>query len=168
MRGTRSHVIGFFRTIGIIPAHAGNTIMASYWVCEPRDHPRACGEHYVSPTVKVLTSGSSPRMRGTHSSLDAYGVAQGIIPAHAGNTGGAARAPRARWDHPRACGEHPWGRLTSGIATGSSPRMRGTLGTGNHIQLGMGIIPAHAGNTYTRNHRNVSSRDHPRACGEHL
>ena len=52
--------------------------------------------------------------------------------------------------------------------TGSSPRMRGTpLRSGCRL-LRSGIIPAHAGNTRASLRRRTGTRDHPRACGEHL
>ena len=71
---------------GIIPACAGNT-----HVCLPLrepfgDHPRVCGEHYVSGCSFAMRVGSSPRVRGTLT-LEGYTFnADGIIPACAGNT----------------------------------------------------------------------------------
>ena len=51
---------------------------------------------------------------------------------------------------------------------GSSPRMRGSPLSKDMENTGYGIIPAHAGLTFSQaraiNHR----RDHPRACGAHL
>ena len=50
---------------GIIPAYAGNTHPA-FATCGPnRDHPRVCGEHWVSRASTPSMRGSSPRMRGT-------------------------------------------------------------------------------------------------------
>ena len=48
---------------------------------------------------------------------------------------------------PRTCGEHI---LLTNVLTGawgSSPRMRGTRELGGPAAPGLGIIPAHAGNT---------------------
>ncbi len=48
-----------------IPAHAGNSDCADI---DPRIHavhPRACGEQETAANVITLSSGSSPRMRGT-------------------------------------------------------------------------------------------------------
>ncbi|PLS27333.1 hypothetical protein CGZ88_0860 [Bifidobacterium anseris] len=51
---------------------------------------------------------------------------------------------------------------------GSSPRLRGAPRTYRHRQRQVGIIPALAGSTSYRKLPVVSSRDHPRACGEHI
>lgn len=70
----------------IIPAYAGNTEAARNRCADSGDHPRVCGEHYLLSIVLTVISGSSPRMRGTHTApLHTRGNA-GIIPAYAGNT----------------------------------------------------------------------------------
>ena len=50
---------------------------------------------------------------------------------------------------------------------GSSPRMRGTLPAARRVEVVVGIIPAHAGNTASTLHVSLFYWDHPRACGEH-
>ena len=45
MRGTHGEDEGLYIVLGIIPAHAGNTIMIFNKKFRKRDHPRACGEH---------------------------------------------------------------------------------------------------------------------------
>ena len=50
---------------------------------------------------------------------------------------------------------------------GSSPRLRGTLDYLACRWNNLGIIPALAGNTTCPRWRTSSTRDHPRACGEH-
>ena len=89
------------------------------------DHPRACGELGERPIAKCDLFGSSPRMRGTPTD-GAYKVGLNrIIPAHAGNSIGAAASMSPKADHPRACGELLWVWETRHQMTGSSPRMRG-------------------------------------------
>ena len=75
------------------------------------------------------------------------GERNGIIPACAGSTyPEACRAPGS-WDHPRMCGEHDVSQLTTDVATGSSPHVRGAH-VGGHVVLDeLGIIPACAGST---------------------
>ncbi len=68
MRGTRLLRVLAGIGAGIIPAYAGNTNSISNWTCGSRDHPRVCGEHALSLIRVELAPGSSPRMRGTHSS----------------------------------------------------------------------------------------------------
>ena len=90
MRGTRSRPRGVLAPWRIIPAHAGNSGDSSDRGLASADHPRACGElvrlmHWVFALL-----GSSPRMRGTQKgSVDEVAFTR-IIPAHAGNSPGAA------------------------------------------------------------------------------
>ena len=86
MRGTRPTFSHGRAAGGIIPAHAGNTATPPRLLPAPRDHPRACGEHYNGQTKNFRVTGSSPRMRGTLAPLSHMVQDQGIIPAHAGNT----------------------------------------------------------------------------------
>ena len=111
--------------------------------------------------------GSSPRMRGTLDSLDSLSLDMGIIPAHAGNTRQHNQSMLDLWDHPRACGEHRKNIQTSDTPTGSSPRMRGTPEFIHSRMFILGIIPAHAGNTFDDSQVKSDFGDHPRACGEH-
>ncbi len=131
------------------------------------DHPRACGEHYAPPEHVSFTQGSSPRLRGTPLEDFPELKKAGIIPALAGNTWCRTVMALTRWDHPRACGEHPIQPRTTSAPMGSSPRLRGTRFHG-FIRGGQNrIIPALAGNTRCSRSARDGSRDHPRACGEH-
>ena len=126
MRGTllaANYVIDCLR---IIPAHAGNTGVTFSPTPWSWDHPRACGEHRGHANLRVLSRGSSPRMRGTPGFGVAYNPLRGIIPAHAGNTGWSFLFPFLVGDHPRACGEHIFRFVPGARLLGSSPRMRGT------------------------------------------
>ena len=147
MRGTRCGHQASEPEIGIIPAHAGNTLSAMAQSWKRRDHPRACGEHAFRAVRVDRATGSSPRMRGTLWRGSRESRRPGIIPAHAGNTGLTSLIIFSFRDHPRACGEHWVDRSRSATATGSSPRMRGTPLDSLTLLLSVGIIPAHAGNT---------------------
>ena len=65
------------------------------------------------------------------------------------------------------CGEHVAPLSPFGPLIGSSPRVRGTLERLDGVHDGLGIIPACAGNTRRTARATISSRDHPRVCGEH-
>ena len=65
MRGTPVVQQLFKLALGIIPAHAGNTLGRSPPNRSNRDHPRACGEHFSTNERSACSAGSSPRMRGT-------------------------------------------------------------------------------------------------------
>ena len=167
MRGTQHIILLQEVHCGIIPAHAGNTL---FFVLSPVlfwDHPRACGEHMVGHLAGTDSVGSSPRMRGALRFAWNTIAEMGIIPAHAGNTCRFDSMPHWNWDHPRACGEHMMSKDSEALYEGSSPRMRGTRFDGELWCRRHGIIPAHAGNTSSIISISSSSRDHPRACGEH-
>ena len=57
---------------------------------------------------------------------------------------------------------------TMSRVTGSSPLARGTPGKPPQINWDIGLIPARAGNTRTRNLRKASLGAHPRSRGEHM
>ena len=167
MRGTPGTRHPLWNHPGIIPAHAGNTPFRTGVHVAVRDHPRACGEHKTTRTLRAVVRGSSPRMRGTPVPHLQGAAGIGIIPAHAGNTQPAETRSGCCRDHPRACGEHAQTKWQGVCGWGSSPRMRGTRVDVHERRRILGIIPAHAGNTYTLPPTYYACRDHPRACGEH-
>ena len=167
MRGTPAALSFDGTRLGIIPAYAGNTDGVFYVPGTVWDHPRVCGEHTVSMVVYATMLGSSPRMRGTLGSQLCLSVGVGIIPAYAGNTSWLPPVENWSGDHPRVCGEHLHGSLPSMGTSGSSPRMRGTLGDCLAGFFRHGIIPAYAGNTGLVRRGHGRSGDHPRVCGEH-
>ena len=131
-----------------------------------RAHPRSRGENLI-PTVMQLSSvGSSPLTRGKH--LPAHGVPPhaGLIPAHAGKTGGGGVSPVERPAHPRSRGENLGVPCRLRAIAGSSPLTRGKPRAGPRRRRASGLIPAHAGKTarVTRLHRH--QRAHPRSRGE--
>ena len=72
-----------------------------------------------------------------------------LIPAHAGKTAQIDAKAAELGAHPRACGENL--RLTDRTLSrpGSSPRMRGKHGRQARPQAKHGLIPAHAGKTFS-------------------
>ena len=126
VRGTHLQLERFGWEGGIIPACAGNTLNTRSRVRLRRDHPRMCGEHRQTGIIRQRRLGSSPHVRGTLSDLHGLLVAQGIIPACAGNTHSPARKTRPCGDHPRMCGEHRISSMTISRRPGSSPHVRGT------------------------------------------
>ena len=106
-------------------------------------------------------------MRGTLPISRQPGFLSRIIPADAGNTKHPHAISPACADHPRGCGEHSKGDERQVGQTGSSPRMRGTLGGYALGAPSRRIIPADAGNTHWLCFRGLLAEDHPRGCGEH-
>ncbi len=168
MRGTRAHPSRPERCSRFIPAHAGNTFFRSLAIRQRPVHPRACGEHAGRAAACTISSGSSPRMRGTRRSQEWMDTDGRFIPAHAGNTPSISAWVSSTPVHPRACGEHFATIARTRPVLGSSPRMRGTL---LHLEQRTGdlrFIPAHAGNTAVIIPNPPPRAVHPRACGEHV
>ena len=167
MRGTLAGTIPVDAVHGIIPAYAGNTRERHGTVSDRRDHPRVCGEHILGDSNADIHRGSSPRMRGTRGGGIGALRLVGIIPAYVGNTPHTTCSWSRNWDHPRVCGEHHTCTFTGRLGAEPSPRMRGTPNVRLVGRLGLGIIPAYAGNTYRMCRSYTVPRDHPRVCGEH-
>ena len=69
----------------IIPARAGSRSRSGRTHLADKDHPRACGEQTSRTSPPMLSSGSSPRVRGAGALDSACTVSYGIIPARAGS-----------------------------------------------------------------------------------
>ena len=147
MRGKLGNAWNAVVNIGLIPAHAGKTIMEQTADAHGKAHPRACGENGRGRMRRCQGSGSSPRMRGKHCATGAAAGEVGLIPAHAGKTRGKPRRHSTCQAHPRACGENIYPSLKTCTAKGSSPRMRGKRVDKLISGLSGGLIPAHAGKT---------------------
>ena len=82
--------------------------------------------------LMVMSTGSSPRVRGEGSPAMLRRVFTGIIPAGAGRSAFVAWAQDESKDHPRGCGEKPTTEAGVIWRQGSSPRVRGE---GNHCKI---------------------------------
>ena len=91
-----------------------------------------------------------------------------FIPAPAGNIPSSERWASPFPVHPRACGEHNRAGLRQCERSGSSPRLRGTLGARRRHGLSRRFIPAPAGNINGSKTNGAMGTVHPRACGEHV
>ena len=86
MRGAQVAVKILVHDGGIIPADAGSTDSLATFRPDHKDHPRGCGEHYITLLLHYCCSGSSPRMRGARMHSLVLADSRGIIPADAGST----------------------------------------------------------------------------------
>ena len=86
MRGARRYSRDSSRWARIIPAYAGSTTRKTLFSIGLWDHPRVCGEHFMTKDNALIVQGSSPRMRGAPCGITDNGTRQGIIPAYAGST----------------------------------------------------------------------------------
>ncbi len=149
-----------------IPAWAGNAEIDGRIASRQTVHPRVGGERGEKVFRGSHIAGSSPRGRGTqrrhHRQLDA----DRFIPAWAGNAPPPRASPPATTVHPRVGGERS-SRLRQSIPQpGSSPRGRGTRGSGSGNRQGLRFIPAWAGNAHRQRQSPPPSAVHPRVGGE--
>ena len=122
----------------------------------------------MSAILLPSTTGSSPRMRGTRTGRRPQRPRERFIPAYAGNALHTCGVRRQHAVHPRVCGERSPTKGRDMSITGSSPRMRGTLGD---LWPGRGLrrfIPAYAGNAEALRYRPSAAPVHPRVCGERV
>ena len=151
---------------GLIPAHAGKTRSSAPTTRSLRAHPRSRGENAGSCGPPHVPRGSSPLTRGKLAGLGYSSAWGGLIPAHAGKTTTPLPRSRSWWAHPRSRGENDAGAPHPRARFGSSPLTRGKLDVGVGVDQVGGLIPAHAGKTFSRSARAVGATAHPRSRGE--
>ena len=165
VRGRLLAVCLFGRSLGLIPASAGQTCMTvsrwgGIWA-----HPRECGADGIRTYVDSENAGSSPRVRGRLTKKHVNFTCTGLIPASAGQTSLCALLDDRAGAHPRECGaDHT--RVHEAVnRRGSSPRVRGRRAGGERGCVDVGLIPASAGQTPLSRSCPRSARAHPRECG---
>ena len=133
--------------MGLIPAHAGKTWNVGTVPDREGAHPRSRGENSISGLIVDRATGSSPLTRGKRRIADASFRRSGLIPAHAGKTGGSMGVVLSVWAHPRSRGENDVDECDRIKVAGSSPLTRGKLSLSVCWLVAYGLIPAHAGKT---------------------
>ena len=113
-----------------IPARAGEPPRCSPRWCRTPVHPRACGGAARFAAIFALSSGSSPRVRGSRRTLLSAAHWQRFIPARAGEPAAGTGTTRRISVHPRACGGATLRHEQPSSSPGSSPRVRGSLSAG--------------------------------------
>ena len=187
MRGKESIAVGIGDGIGITPAYAGKNSSSVAMSRAFTDHPRVCGEKCCFGSSCSPSTGSPPRMRGKVSRCCSRRAAcggspprmrgkdrlwqqrfheVGITPAYAGKSDMHANGFCCPKDHPRVCGEKPFGLPSCLNFAGSPPRMRGKDSCGAEFQQPSGITPAYAGKSHVVDTIWPAFWDHPRVCGE--
>ncbi len=165
MRGSPAKRALDQKSIGSIPARAGEP--PPYRLCRAssRVYPRACGGAVKAICHRCEFLGLSPRVRGSHMLIGRLAMVRGSIPARAGE-------PRRRWPgagrsrvYPRACGGAMVRSLRRSGRWGLSPRVRGSHDAGAACRCLGGSIPARAGEPSPANCGSVTFWVYPRACG---
>ena len=77
---------------GLIPAHAGKTLVSSSCSTRAEAHPRSRGENPTDASRGSLLAGSSPLTRGKQLRGPTEVIHVGLIPAHAGKTDSGKRS----------------------------------------------------------------------------
>ena len=85
-RGKHETVCRTLERVGLIPAHAGKTVVPLVPGRTFRAHPRSRGENVFTKQPVFCDAGSSPLTRGKPGAALDCGVEGGLIPAHAGKT----------------------------------------------------------------------------------
>ena len=124
-RGKRRPVTRGTARSGLIPAHAGKTQPRAHQSHGGRAHPRSRGENLRLAEEGMDVLGSSPLTRGKPLAARETVQLAGLIPAHAGKTGGRGKRARTARAHPRSRGENAKIEIGRLIARGSSPLTRG-------------------------------------------
>ena len=127
MRGKAVPVAAVAVAAGIIPACAGKRDKTAIFEEWCRDHPRVCGEKFMSAIALWYAVGSPPHVRGKAEPERLRQLSGGITPACAGKRGVWYNQKLWCWDHPRVCGEKLVLRLTGVKFLGSPPHMRGKV-----------------------------------------
>ena len=86
MRGTELLAEALRERGGITPADAGNRHHYRRKDVGTTDHPRGCGEQFISMMADAADNGSPPRMRGTATPISFFTRKRRITPADAGNS----------------------------------------------------------------------------------
>ena len=89
----------------ITPAYAGKRPGADVPYTGGTDHPRVCGEKWMTRKRETSFTGSPPRMRGKAPFLILLTRNIRITPAYAGKSAPAGHTALVEQDHPRVCGE---------------------------------------------------------------
>ena len=130
-----------------IPAYAGKTFDLKTRHHQATEHPRVCGENGISSITRIVTSGTSPRMRGKLAAEMFVAAARRNIPAYAGKTHCRQKRHNQGKEHPRVCGENKVYPCALSRQRGTSPRMRGKRHSLAPNTPNARNIPAYAGKT---------------------
>ena len=150
---------------GSIPACAGEPAERISPPAPSAVYPRVCGG--TSPLCRCPVGwwGLSPRVRGNHLVVKVSVLADGSIPACAGEPPGGCVVPVPPGVYPRVCGG-TWGMSAiSPRNDGLSPRVRGNLGDKFGQRNQGGSIPACAGEPVMVPGLARLRKVYPRVCG---
>ena len=150
---------------GSIPAGAGEPGSHPLRACPPRVYPRGCGGAHTTTHGNSAGAGLSPRVRGSLMGTTQRLSQCGSIPAGAGEPHCADWQSEDGWVYPRGCGGAAAGMKGGDLATGLSPRVRGSPPHRAGLWGGGGSIPAGAGEPQGPIAHKRRWWVYPRGCG---
>ena len=164
-RGKRHQARVELVAFGSIPAWAGETCVGRPAVCPESVYPRVGGGNSPIFLPTPPFAGLSPRGRGKQGDGPALVDGKGSIPAWAGETCPQCRSMPILEVYPRVGGGNERAGRRGGLSGGLSPRGRGKLQDWQRGHIGIGSIPAWAGETRPGRRLCPQCRVYPRVGG---
>ena len=153
---------------GSIPACAGEAVESSGGHRNGWVYPRVCGGSRRKARSGAASGGLSPRVRGKRFASCTSRLAQGSIPACAGEAGGRYAGREKAVVYPRVCGGSLLLAAANAASDGLSPRVRGKRPRPRQQRPPRRSIPACAGEAGSGRGAEVCYRVYPRVCGGSL
>ena len=150
---------------GPIPACAGQPAVDCLFAVHGWAYPRVCGATLDHAFTLKPPWGLSPRVRGNRAFGTFLQARAGPIPACAGQPGNVCTCAKQWRAYPRVCGATVRRVSWCQPAWGLSPRVRGNPCCGLYQALGVGPIPACAGQPWQSWSVYCAPRAYPRVCG---
>src|SRR5680860_1191821 len=120
----------------------------------------------MSATLRAISRGAPPRVRGRPLTCEPDGLAVGSTPACAGTTCDTCRWLPGRSEHPRTRGDDWRGVGFDCWHHGAPPRVRGRPICRNGLYALLRSTPACAGTTSAVTSFDLTGTEHPRVCGD--
>ena len=130
-----------------------------------RAYPRVCGATDLEDWSLHPEEGLSPRVRGNRRRSQAVRLADGPIPACAGQPSATMNYESSTRAYPRVCGATSHHSAIAAHSAGLSPRVRGNLMNFVADLIAEGPIPACAGQPRSANPFQTKTGAYPRVCG---
>ena len=165
MRGNRPVRRRRANAAGSIPAYAGEPAECARPRAPSKVYPRVCGGTVAAKQQPCGCAGLSPRMRGNLIGRRRRGRRVRSIPAYAGEPEGGVHSVAVGGVYPRVCGGTAKIAVHGSGQPGLSPRMRGNLDDEQPADIGIGSIPAYAGEPRLRARAVHRCGVYPRVCG---
>ncbi len=164
-RGSQVTTTDPVSVLGSIPAYAGEPVLTDAEHGTYRVDPRVRGGASVAKSSAINGKGRSPRTRGSREPQRHGHQPAGSIPAYAGEPKKRHHHQRQRQVDPRVRGGAVRFDLWHHEAPGRSPRTRGSPSIYVPIVVGVGSIPAYAGEPHTARSLRAAIEVDPRVRG---